>query len=303
MNPTVILDGGMGRELLRRGAPFRQPEWSALALTEAPDRVREIHLDFVRAGAQVLTANSYALVPFHIGSRFAAEAESLAALSGRLACEAAAAGRDVRVAASLPPLFGSYRPQHFRAAEAPALALPLIRGLAPYADIWLAETVSSLAEAHAWRQMLPQDGKPFWLSFTLNDDWPAGCVNLRSGESVAEAAAWAVQAGASALLFNCSRAEVMETALTAARAVLDGAASAMRLGAYANAFEPAQAGIHAANDGLDDLRADLSPQAYLDYVRRWLAAGADTVGGCCGISPAHIRVLAEAFGCPAGAIR
>lgn len=44
---VTILDGGMGRELHRRGAPFRQPEWSALALMEAPDIVRETHLDFL----------------------------------------------------------------------------------------------------------------------------------------------------------------------------------------------------------------------------------------------------------------
>ena len=53
---VTILDGGMGRELHRRGAPFRQPEWSALALMEAPDIVRETHLDFLRAGAQVITS-------------------------------------------------------------------------------------------------------------------------------------------------------------------------------------------------------------------------------------------------------
>lgn len=39
----TLLDGGMGRELLRMGAPFRQPEWSALSLMEAPDLVRKAH--------------------------------------------------------------------------------------------------------------------------------------------------------------------------------------------------------------------------------------------------------------------
>ena len=66
----TILDGGMGRELHRRGAPFRQPEWSALALTEAPDAVRDTHLDYIRAGAEVITTNSYAVVPFHIGEHW-----------------------------------------------------------------------------------------------------------------------------------------------------------------------------------------------------------------------------------------
>lgn len=73
-----ILDGGFGRELARRGAPFRQPEWSALALTEAPEIVKQVHLDFIDAGAEVITTNNYAVVPFHIGQeRFDHEVRDL----------------------------------------------------------------------------------------------------------------------------------------------------------------------------------------------------------------------------------
>ncbi|MBL8710622.1 MAG: homocysteine S-methyltransferase family protein, partial [Rhodospirillaceae bacterium] len=86
----MILDGGMGRELNRMGAPFRQPEWSALALIEGPDFVRRAHAAFIAAGAEVITTNSYAVVPFHIGEeRFKARAEELADLAGRLARQAA----------------------------------------------------------------------------------------------------------------------------------------------------------------------------------------------------------------------
>src|SRR3974390_3351192 len=99
----TLLDGGTGRELLRIGAPFRQPEWSALALIEAPEYVARVHRHFIDAGADVITTNSYALVPFHIGAeRFEREGADLAALAGRLARAAAqAAPRPVRVAGSL----------------------------------------------------------------------------------------------------------------------------------------------------------------------------------------------------------
>lgn len=63
----VVLDGGMGRQLERSGAPFRQPEWSAWALMEAPHTVLEAHRAFIASGADVISSNSYALVPFHIG--------------------------------------------------------------------------------------------------------------------------------------------------------------------------------------------------------------------------------------------
>ncbi len=82
----TLIYGGMGRELKRMGAPFRQPEWSALALMEAPETVGQAHAAFIAAGAEVIITNSYALVPFHIGeTRFATDGQSLAELSGRLA--------------------------------------------------------------------------------------------------------------------------------------------------------------------------------------------------------------------------
>ena len=148
---TIILDGGMGRELQRAGAPFRQPEWSALALSEAPQAVEAVHAAYIASGANVITSNSYAVVPFHIGEeRFAAEGQALAALAGELARRAVqASGKAVRVAGSLPPLFGSYRPDLFEASRVTELLGPLVKGLAPHVDLWLAETQSSIVEARA----------------------------------------------------------------------------------------------------------------------------------------------------------
>jgi S-methylmethionine-dependent homocysteine/selenocysteine methylase len=57
---VTILDGGMGRQLSRMGAPFRLPEWSALALIEAPQFVSDAHDAFIASGAQIITTNSYA---------------------------------------------------------------------------------------------------------------------------------------------------------------------------------------------------------------------------------------------------
>ena len=149
----------MSRELQRIGAPFRQPEWSGLALIEAPEIVREVHAKFVAAGAQVITTNSYALVPFHIGeARFAADGARLADLAGRMAREAAEPG--VTLAGSLPPVFGSYRPDLFRADEAQALLSVLVAGLAPHIDVFLAETQSAIAELRAAAEAVAPTGKP-----------------------------------------------------------------------------------------------------------------------------------------------
>ncbi|WP_435170191.1 homocysteine S-methyltransferase family protein [Falsirhodobacter sp. 1013] len=289
----TILDGGMGRELERSGAPFRQPEWSALALMEAPDTVRAAHARFVEAGAKVITTNSYALVPYHIGQeRFDSSAERLADLAGRLAREAADAGEGVRVAGSLPPVFGSYRPDLFRAAEAPALFAPLVKGLAPHVDLWLAETQSSLEEAEAAATAVKGTDKPLWLSFTLRDgDEATDQPCLRSGQTVEEAARLVARVGAAAMLFNCSMPEVMQGALDAARSVLG---EGFPLGVYANAFI-SQDEDGDANEVVSDIRADLTTRAYCNVAASWAANGATILGGCCGIGTEHIHAMAHSL--------
>jgi S-methylmethionine-dependent homocysteine/selenocysteine methylase len=301
MRPT-LLDGGTGRELLRMGAPFRQPEWSALALIEAPEFVTRVHQGYIDAGADIITTNSYAVVPFHIGeARFREHGFALAALSGKLARLAAdAALRVVRVAGSLPPVCGSYRPELFDAAVARPVWQELLRALDPSVDLWLAETVSSEAEMVLVSELLAGSAKPWWVSFTLADELSRSAgPRLRSGEAVGAAVANAVQRGAQAVLFNCCQPEVIGAAVVAARRSLDtlptGATVAtVRLGAYANAF-PAQGPDAHANDGLNELRADLGPREYLTWVRTWLKDGADTVGGCCGVGPEHIALLRESI--------
>lgn len=298
---TIILDGGMGRELERVGAPFRQPEWSALALIEAPQYVREVHDGYIAAGADVITTNSYAVVPFHIGEeRFAAEGGRLAALSGTIARDAAdAAGRKVRVAGSLPPLFGSYQPDLFDPSRAAELLDVLVEGLSPSVDLWLAETQSSLAEVKAAHEAIRATGKPFWISFTLRDDIAPEDMpeaQLRSGETVAEGARLAAELGAQALLFNCAMPEVMDAAILAAKQVFDALGKDIPIGVYANAF-PSQQDDEEANATVTEIRADLDPDAYGEWAQRWVKNGAAIIGGCCGIGTPHIHALSNRYLC------
>ncbi|MGP4690813.1 homocysteine S-methyltransferase family protein [Agrobacterium cavarae] len=299
MGDIRILDGGMSRELQRLGAELKQPEWSALALINAPEIVRQVHAEFIKAGADVVTTNSYALVPFHIGEeRFSKDGASLIALSGRLAREAAdASGREVTVAGSLPPIFGSYEPQNFDASRVQDYLGVLVENLDPFVDVWLGETLSLIAEGEAVRQAVAKSGKPFWISFTLDDD--TAQVNgaepkLRSGETVRAAAEWAAGSGAAALLFNCSKPEVMKAAVETAATTFKEKDASLEIGVYANAFEGEQ-GETAANEGLHSTRADLTDDIYSRFACTWADAGATMIGGCCGIGAAHIHKVAGAL--------
>lgn len=288
----TILDGGMSRELMRLNAPFRQPEWSALSLYEKPSAVQQVHENFIQSGAEIITTNSYAVVPFHIGDqRFIADGKMLADLAGRLAKQAVKnSQKDVKIAGSLPPLFGSYRPDLFQADKVKETAQPLIDGLAPYVDFWLCETQSAIIEPQSIKPLLP-DNRPLWVSFTLTDDEPTPEPQLRSGESVKMAVEKMIELGVQAILFNCCQPEVITEALNITRQTLAvHQATHIQIGAYANAFAP-QPKDATANDGLDEVRPDLDPQAYLTWAKKWADCGATIIGGCCGIGLEHIQAL------------
>lgn len=296
MQPNVIiLDGGMGKHLERSGAPFHQPEWSAVALMEAPDAVRQAHIDFIQAGAEVIIANAYAVVPFHLGQDvFSERGRELAALAGRLAREAAnGADRPVLVAGTVPPLFGSYEPENFRPDDAPPAFDLLIEAQAPYVDFWIAETVSSIAEAKTIMAAVDRydPAAELWIAYTVPDDKPGSEVNLRSGETI-DAAVAAVQDRADAILINCSPPEAISIALGQIRLALGPNPRGIRMGGYPNAFVAKEEG-YAANEVLLDRREELTPEALHAICAKWVAEGATIIGGCCQMYPEHIDALAS----------
>jgi homocysteine S-methyltransferase len=304
MRPITILDGGMSRELIRLNAPFRQPEWSALALLEAPHFVSKVHQDFLDAGADVITTNSYAIVPYHIGEeRFWKDGEQLAALAGRLAREAAdeaaaASGRQIRVAGCLPPIFGSYEPAKFDGSAVGKYLEVLVRALDPYVDLWLAETLSLVSEAQAAYDATSRTKKPFWVAFTPDDSSTASKTTpcLRSGEPLEKAARWAFSTDVQALLFNCARPEYMIGGIEVAASVSSTCTESCRplLGVYANAFEP-RSDEYAANENICPTDDKLNTKVYSDFASEWIRKGVDIVGGCCGVGHEHIQYLSQAF--------
>jgi len=286
---VVVLDGGMGQELIRRGVRQRGQMWSASALIEAPQAVRAIHEDYIRAGARVITTNTYMTTRARLAAagmpdRFE-ELNLMAAALARAARDAC--GEAVLIAGSLPPLDTSYRPDLFHGFEASEPAYrEMAELLAPHVDLFLCETMASGEEARAAAAGAAATGRPVWVAWTLTD---GGAETLRSGETIGEAAALLDDLPVSAFLANCCAPESVTAAMPRLVALGRGPA-----GGYANGFVPippdADMGV-----ALPDARADLDPEAYLAHARRWVAAGARLVGGCCEIGPAHIARLAEAF--------
>ena len=284
----VIMDGGMGMELKKRG--FGGEHWSASALIDAPHAVRDLHEDYIQAGAQIILTNTYGTIrrrfsESDVTDRFT----KLNVLAGELACQARDnTNPDVLIAGSLPPYFGSYRPDLTHDANR---IEPMYREqaslLAPYVDLFICETMSTADEARGAVSGAAATGKPVWVSWTVSDN--ANC-RLRSGESLAEA--WAALDGlpVSGLLLNCSSPEAIGAAMPELASLSD-----WPVGGHGNAFGGIPQGWFGKNDGLEVLgkRDDLNPDGYAAVVADWIKSGAKVVGGCCEIGPEHIARLRD----------
>ncbi|MFZ5790524.1 MAG: homocysteine S-methyltransferase family protein [Pseudomonadota bacterium] len=282
---AVLLDGGMGRELRMRGVPILDTIWSANGLIVAPEVVRQVHLDYIEAGAEIVTTNSYGIIRTELAKegiehRFA----ELNRMAGALAREARErSGRKAFIAGSLPPLRGSYRPDLVGPfEEIEPLYEEQANLLAPFCDLILCETMSSAAEAVAAATAAAKTGLPVWVSWTLHED---NSGRLRSGESVSEAAKAIAHLPVSAFLVNCCAPESIAAAMP------ELARLPAPVGGYANAFKPMPEDWVMEEDGLLPLRDDLDPEAYAHHAHHWHEAGARILGGCCGTRPAHIARL------------
>lgn len=291
MSATIVLDGGMGRELGFRGIAVPPTIWSAQALIDAPETVQAIHTDYIAAGADIITTNTYCTLPTHLSNAgLETRFEELARLAGELAVRARdSADRPALIAGSLAPLFESYRPDLTWPLER---AEPIYRQLAEFladsVDLFICETMSKSEESLAAARAAASTGKPVWVSWTLHPEKPG---HLRSGETIAEARAMLADVPVSGFLANCCMPELIDAAM--ADLVATGSA---HVGGYANTFYPTPDDWTIASSPIENIRTDLDPPAYLGFVESWLEKGATVVGGCCGTRPAHIRAIADMLG-------
>jgi len=287
-NAVTLLDSGMGKTLGLKGVEIPETIWSANALLVAPDVVKEIHRENIEAGAQVITTNSYGVILADLAK---IGIENQNELAGKLAVEAVReSGRQIEIAASLPPQNGSFRPDLVLDR---AVIEPLYRRqaelLQPYVDLFLCETMSCIAEAVAAAAGVTGLGKPVYIGLTLHDEKPA---TLRSGEPLKSALEALASFDVTGVLGNCSLPERISDAMP----VL-AAADIDFIGGYANAFtrvpEDWLLGGGKESDGLLVLRDDLSPKFYSEFAIDWIAKGANIVGGCCGTTAEHILAISQ----------
>jgi len=283
MSNIVLLDGGMGQELIHRSSQPPSPMWSAKVMMDEPEIVEAVHRDYIAAGAKVLTLNAYSVTRERMARDKVPELfKPLQAKA--IAIAKAAVGDDaITIAGCLPPMVASYKPElvpDFDTCKSSYSAI--VEEEKDGVDVFLCETLSTIVEVRAAVSAGVESGKPVWCAMTVMD---GDGTRLRSGENLEEAVMAAKKAGASAVLINCSWPESVSQGMTALKA------SGLPFGGYANGFTSIDALDAGGTVSGLKARTDLDPNAYAEHAMAWVEAGASIVGGCCEVGPAHIKEL------------
>ena len=295
---VVITDGGMGTQLQAEGVPMDEMAWSARANLEQPEVVQRVHEAYIRAGAQLIIANTFAasragLKPAGLGGRVA-EA-NVSAVSAALAARDAAADGLVVVAGSM----SSFCPAAMEAGEGGsspgrrASDDPRFPGLADFreqaqllagagVDLIALEMIGAEGYGRAALQAAAETGLPVWLGITpaRQEGGSLGTpAELGDGDSLEDLLAALATPALAAVTVMHADPEVIPEAIEMTRRRFAGP-----IGAYA------ETGSWTPPDWVFD---GLTPRQYLQQASTWAEHGAQLIGGCCGTGPAHIRALAE----------
>jgi homocysteine S-methyltransferase len=280
----------MGTELERRGLATGLPLWSAHALLTSPETVRRIHDDYIDAGADIITTNTFRTTRrTFLRAGLPDRSAELTALAVALAAESRAAfpGKGVLLAGSMAPLEDCYNPELVPAEEALREEHGRHAGRLAEAgvDFLLLETMGTLREAAAAAEAARGTGLEFVVSFLCK-----GEGSLYGGEPLGEAVRVIMRFSPAALSLNCVSPRFMGRLLADLRSALRSIprGDEVPIGLYANVGAPG--GEHGTR-----IKQDVGPGEYAEYARTWVNAGASLVGGCCGTTPEYIRAIAGAF--------
>lgn len=290
---TVLLDGAMGTELERRGARMELPFWSARALLDDPALVRTIHADYLGAGAQVITTNTFRTHARDLRSGgLEHEASRLTRLAVKLAREArercAAADPTAArsaIAGSMSPLEDCFAPERSPVRKR---ALPEHREIAhdlaeAGVDLLLIETMGRIDECLAAIEAAAGTGVPVWLSVVGRSDG-----HLLGGESFDELVRALAGAPVGALLVNCTQLADLPTVLPAF------------LRATRSAAPPLARGLFPHTGYSDPVRGwqthTVDAEGFADAMRTTLERYPELglLGSCCGSTPLWTALLAAA---------
>ena len=297
-NIIMVIDGSMATALEALGANTKSSLWTAAALAEQPELVKQVHLDYFRSGADCgITCSYQATIPGLMAHGYTeAQAEKLIADSVRLFLEArdewweaegSAQGRVYPVCLAGIGPYGAYLADgseyrgnygvsdqvlydfHRRRMEILVEA---------GADVLLIETQPSLKEVLIETEIAEDLGAKYWVSFSCRDG-----LHINEGDLIRDCVAELTKGhpGLKMIGVNCTKPEYIVSLIQEIKSV-----TGMPVGVYPNSgliYDP-------------ETKTWSVPEGQMDfssYAFSYMKAGASAVGGCCTTNAEHIRQVAE----------
>jgi S-methylmethionine-dependent homocysteine/selenocysteine methylase len=285
---VVLIDGGTGSELQRRGVPMSESAWSGVAVASHPKIVREVHQAYIEAGAEVIITNTFGTARFvleaaGLGDRF----EEINGAAVDLALQARdASAREVAIAGSISNLPPSFDDEAYPEADAELAAYRELAQLFTErgVDLIALEMMQDTRHAPRAMQAALETGLPVWLGVScrvrpedraiVSFDFPT--LGL---ERPLDAL---IPMGPSLVAIMHSEIPALPEAIEMVRGRWNGP-----IGVY-----PEVGYFAAPNWQFDE---STTPEDLVTHARIWVEKGARALGGCCGTTPDHIRALREAF--------
>lgn len=288
----VILDGGTGTHIQTLGAPMDDDAWCAMANLNNPEIVKAVHAEYLAAGAEVITANTYATSPtmFEVMGR-ADEIPEIDRTAVRLAREAADehANGQIAVAGSMSVMrvvtAGSDRTSKPAVSAERVTELMKIKAgnlAAAGCDLIIMEMLRDTDYSLIATEAAVATGLPVWVGISIERREDGELAGFDDFELTLEELIGPLMAtGADVCCVMQNDITLTSEAIEIIKANWPGP-----IGAYP------ESGVFKMPNWQF---GDIEPAEFATYCKAWREAGASIIGGCCGIAPAHIKALSEAF--------
>ena len=278
----LILDGAMGTELLRMGVELPLPLWSAIANETCSEKVYKIHREYINAGANVLTTNSFRSTPYAYQKAGFSRRDALLRSEMNLKKAVSIAKKAVTgtqlIAGSIAPIEDCYSPEIYPGDTQFNKSMEsVIKWFhETEVDIILFETMGNSREISRILFFLEDCDLPIWLSLILQDK-----NHLLDGTSVHEILETLSTSKVEKLLLNCNTIQLTLQAIHTIKRYWNGP-----WGVYPN--------LGIKNPEIDGKIAQIiSDETWRSRVKEILIEKPTVIGACCGSTPEHIRIIKE----------
>jgi len=288
-NDTIILDGAIGAELEKKGAKMHKDLWCGTCSVESPDLVKKVHEEYISAGADIITTNTYATTPIAMKQYgFDNQIDEFNKKSVQLAKEAIKnSNKDIAIAGSVST-FGSlykYGLEAMRPGFKEQLNILSNEGV----DLIILEAMSSQADiVETIVECSSQSKLPVWLSISCVIDDNTNKVMLGYNDTVDTDTNVYEDFETSMdnfskihqgpILIAHSDIEVTGQAIKIAKKKFNGV-----LGAYPNRGHYEKPHWKFVDN--------VTPSEYLEKAKSWIKDGVNIIGGCCGIGVEEIKAI------------